>query len=83
MRQTSRLQRIFIKRLKPLLARLAERYGRPVLWLYAFIFLLAATGLLAAVYFLLGWLMLQSPNAVLVLTGVLVALIFFLNRRRK
>ena len=61
---------------------MAERYGKPVLWLYAFVFLLLMAGVLAGVYLLFGALTLLSPNAVLLLTGVLVAVIFFANRRR-
>jgi len=62
--------------------RMAERYGKPVLWLYALLFLLLMTGLLAGVYLLFGALTLVSPEAVLILTGILVAVIFYLNRRR-
>ena len=46
------------------------------------LFLLLMTGLLAGVYLLFGALTLVSPEAVLILTGILVAVIFYLNRRR-
>ena len=76
-------QRIFITTLKMLLAKLAKRYGRPVLWLYALLFLLLMTGMLTAVYLLFGALILESPNGVLLLTGLLVVLILYVNRRRQ
>ncbi len=76
-------QRIFITTLKMLLAKLAKWYGTPVLWLYALLFLLLMTGVLTAVYLLFGALMLKSPNGVLLLSGLLVVLIFYVNRRRK
>ncbi|MEJ2467591.1 MAG: hypothetical protein P8Y51_00710 [Campylobacterales bacterium] len=50
---------------------------------YALVFLLIMTGRLALVYAHFGWLMVQSPAAVLVLTGVLVLLILYLNLRQK
>jgi len=62
---------------------MAERYGRPVLWLYALVFLLLLTGALAGVYLLFGVLIAVSPDAVLLLTGLLVVLIIYANRRRR
>jgi hypothetical protein len=61
----------------------AQKYGKPVLMLYALLLLLATTGLLGLVYLLFGWLMLQSPNGVLALSVVLVALIFYFQYRKK
>jgi len=51
--------------------------------LYALLFLLFMTGVLAAVYLLVGWLTVKSPYGVLVITGILVALIFLKQLRKK
>jgi len=61
----------------------AEKYGKPVLMLYALLFLLFMTGVLATVYLLVGWLTVKSPYGVLVITGILVALIFLKQLRKK
>jgi len=72
-----------MEKLRGFLRALAEKHGRPVLMLYALLFLLFMTGLLAFVYLLVGWLIVQSPYGVLVLSGVLVALIFYFQLRKK
>ncbi|WP_345987133.1 hypothetical protein WCX18_08230 [Sulfurimonas sp. HSL1-2] len=64
------------------LLRQGRRFGRAAWMFYALVFLLAATLLLGLVYFLFGWLIYVSPNAVLVLTGILVVLILYTQRRR-
>jgi len=69
--------------LKRFLREQAEKYGKPVLMLYALVFLLFMTGALAFVYLLVGWLTVQSPYGVLVITGILVALIFLKQLRKK
>ncbi|WP_345984653.1 hypothetical protein WCX49_08420 [Sulfurimonas sp. HSL-1656] len=65
------------------LLRQGRRFGRAAWMFYALVFLLAATLLLGLVYLLFGWLIYVSPNAVLVLTGLLVILIFYTQRRRR
>ena len=60
-----------------------ERFGRLAWMFYALVFLLTTTSLLGLVYLIFGWLIVQSPNGVLVLTGVLVLLIFYIQFRRK
>ncbi|MHC3995420.1 hypothetical protein ACXWTF_11380 [Thiomicrolovo sp. ZZH C-3] len=67
---------------KQFLVRQGRRFGRAAWMFYALVFLLAATLLLGLVYLIFGWLIYVSPNAVLVLTGVLVLLIFYTQRRR-
>ena len=65
------------------LVRYGERFGKIAWMFYALVFLLVMAGVLGAVYLVFGWLMYKSPNAVLILTGVLVALIFYFQFRRK
>jgi len=69
--------------LKRFLRAQVQKYGKPVLLLYALVFLLAMTGMLLAVYLFVGWLTVQSPYGVLALTAVLVALIFYFQFRKK
>jgi len=59
-----------------------RKFGKAAWMFYALVFLLFMTGMLAAVYFVFGVLMLYSPNAVLFLTALLVALIFFVQFRK-
>lgn len=49
---------------------------------YALVFLLLMTGALALVYLVFGYLMLESPAAVLVLSAVLVLIIVLNNLKR-
>ena len=70
-------------KLRRFLRAQADKYGKPVLMLYALAFLLFMTGILALVYLLVGWLTVQSPYGVLALSGVLVALIFYVQLRKK
>ncbi len=65
------------------LVRYGEKFGKAAWMFYALVFLTVMTGLLALVYLIFGWLMYKSPNAVLVLTGVLVVLIFYFQFRKK
>jgi hypothetical protein len=66
-----------------MLVQFAEKFGKAAWMFYALVFLTVMAGLLALVYLIFGWLMYKSPNAVLVLTGVLVALIFYFQFRKK
>lgn len=69
--------------LRRFLLRQGEKFGKAAWMFYALVFLLFMTGLLALVYALFGWLTVQSPAAVLLLTGVLVLLILYVNLRKK
>jgi CHASE2 domain-containing sensor protein len=71
-----------MKAFREFLLRQGQRFGRAAWMFYALVFLLAATLLLGLVYLLFGWLIYVSPNAVLVLTGILVVLILYTQRRR-
>jgi hypothetical protein len=72
-----------IEAFREFLLRQGRKFGKAAWMFYALVFLLIMTGLLAAVYAIFGWLALKSPTAVLVLTGVLVLLIFYVNLRKK
>ena len=69
--------------LRRFLREQAQKYGRPILLLYAFVFLLMMTFALILVYLFVGWLTVQSPYGVLAVTGVLVVLIFYFQFRKK
>lgn len=65
------------------LQRQGKRFGKAAWMFYALVFLLLMTALLALVYLIFGWLMYESPDAVLILTGVLVLLIFYTQWRKR
>ena len=69
--------------LRRFLREQAQKYGRPILLIYAFVFLLMMTFALILVYLFVGWLTVQSPYGVLAVTGVLVVLIFYFQFRKK
>lgn len=72
-----------IEKARVFLLRVGRRFGTAAWLFYALVFLLFMSLLLALIYLVFGVLIYISPHTVLLLSGVLVALIFYRQFRSK